>query len=116
LASLETFLGAHEQGVVEGCYGEFVGGVANRCTVRVVLKPGEAACLANNLRRPWEPHKYSSIEEQDSMLQALQAWVSAYYTRDGSWSYREHRRIFDGHRGPKVEHTEATDGDEGLRI
>jgi adenylate kinase family enzyme len=110
MGSLEAFLNTHDQWVVEGCYGELVEAVASRCTELVFLNPGEAACLANNLRRPWEPHKYSTPEEQDSMLRALQAWVAAYYTRDDSWSYRAHRRIFDGHRGPKVEHTVAISG------
>jgi hypothetical protein len=34
------------------------------------------ACLANNARRPWEPHKYASLEEQNSMVASLQAWVA----------------------------------------
>ena len=40
------------------------------------------------------------------MLEALQAWVADYYTRAGPWSYEEHRRIFDGYTGKKVEYRE----------
>lgn len=107
-ASLEAFLDANGTWVVEGCYGELIEAVASRCTELILLNPGEAACLANNLRRPWEPHKYSSLEEQNSMLQALQAWVAGYYTRDDSWSLRAHRRIFDAHRGRKLEVTSVS--------
>lgn len=39
------------------------------------------------------------------MLEGLQAWVADYYRRDDAWSYRAHRRIFDNHRGCRIEHT-----------
>ncbi len=103
-ASLESFLATHSEWVIEGCYGELVELAAPQCSELVFLNPGESVCLANNLNRPWEPHKYSSSEEQDAMLSALQSWVSGYYTRTDPWSYTYHRRIFDSHQGPKVEH------------
>jgi adenylate kinase family enzyme len=106
-ASLTDFLAAHHSWVVEGCYGELVETAARHCTELIFLNPGVDACLANNRRRAWEPHKYASKEQQDSMLEVPQAWVAAYYTRDGSWSYQAHRRIFDGHRGTKTEVTAA---------
>lgn len=65
------------------------------------LDPGLDACLANNRRRPWEPHKYASPETQDAMFDALQAWVAGYYTRDDAWSHRAHRALFEAHRGRK---------------
>jgi len=104
-ASLAQFLEQNASWVIEGCYGELIEAAAPHCTELVFLNPGREACLANNLRRPWEPHKYASIEEQNTMLGALQSWVAEYYDREGSWSYREHRRIFAAHRGSKVEHT-----------
>jgi hypothetical protein len=63
-------------------------------------------CLANNLKRPWEPHKYASLELQNTMLSQLQEWVAGYYQRKDPWSYRVHREIFDAFAGPKVEHRE----------
>ncbi len=104
-ASLEQFLVAHDAWVIEGCYGDLVEAAAARSTELVFLNPGEAACLANNLRRPWEPHKYPSLEQQNSMLATLQAWVMDYYRRSGPWSYAEHRRIFDNFTRAKTEHT-----------
>lgn len=101
LQSLAAFLDAHERWVIEGCYGELVEAAAPRCTELVFLDPGLEACLANNLRRPFEPHKYASKAAQDEKLAELQAWVRSYYTRDDAWSFREHVRIFDAHRGAK---------------
>jgi hypothetical protein len=72
----------------------------------VFLNPGIDVCLANNLRRPWEQHKYASLEAQNAMLSQLQEWVSEYNQRDDAWSYRAHREIFDAFTGPKVEHRE----------
>jgi hypothetical protein len=65
------------------------------------------ACLANNPRRPWEPHKYASLEHQNTMLSQLQKWVAGYYERADAWSYRVHREVFDAFAGPKVEYREV---------
>lgn len=107
--SLDEFLARHDAWVIEGCYGELVEAAAPRCTELVFLNPGLDACLANNARRPWEPHKYASPEQQDAMLATLRAWVTDYYHRTDSWSYQAHRRIFDAHAGAKVEHTAGPD-------
>jgi len=104
-ASLTEFLDSHGAWVIEGCYGELVEAAASRSTELIFLNPGRDACLANNARRPWEPHKYASAEQQDAMLANLQAWVADYYIRTDQWSYAAHRRIFDAHRGRKIEHT-----------
>jgi adenylate kinase family enzyme len=105
--SLEEFLAQHDRWVVEGCYGDLVEAVAPRATQLVFLNPGLEACLANNARRPWEPQKYASLEQQNAMLTTLNEWVADYYRRDDPWSYAGHRRIFDLHAGDKVEHTEV---------
>jgi adenylate kinase family enzyme len=107
--SLAQFLAQHERWVIEGCYGDLVEATAPHCTLLMFLNPGLDACLANNARRPWEPQKYASIEEQDAMLATLNEWVADYYRRDDQWSYAGHRRIFDAHAGDKVEHTDAFD-------
>ncbi|KZC21730.1 MULTISPECIES: shikimate kinase [Rhodanobacter] len=103
-ASLHEFLDSHAAWVIEGCYGELVEAAAPHCSELVFLNPGRDACLANNKRRPWEPHKYASPEAQDAMLTNLQAWVSGYYERDDDWSYCRHRHIFDAFGGNKTEH------------
>lgn len=103
VASLRVFIASEPRWVIEGCYGELIAYAAEHCTELVFLNPGLEACLANNQRRPWEPHKYASKAAQDAMLANLQAWVTDYYTRDDAWSYAAHRRIFDAHQGVKRE-------------
>src|SRR5215471_20938754 len=97
-ASLDTFIADSPDWVIEGCYGELIEAAASSATELVFLNPGLDACLANNARRPWEPHKYASLEQQNAMLAHLQTWVTDYYHRAGPWSYAAHRRIFDTHQ------------------
>lgn len=106
-ASLDEFISSNSTWVIEGCYGELVQAASLHCTKLLFLNPGIESCLANNLQRPWEPHKYASIDEQNKMLPALQAWVAGYYERDDSWSYKSHRAVFDAFSGVKVEHLES---------
>ena len=105
LTSLEEYLAANDTWVIEGCYGELVAAAAARCTQLEFLNPGLEACLANNRRRPWEPDKYKSLDEQNAMLDTLQEWVTSYYTRDDAWSYKAHRELFDAHAGAKTEYS-----------
>lgn len=101
--ALANFIQANDTWVIEGCYGELVQAASAHCTELIFLNPGLSACLANNRRRPWEPHKYDSKEAQDAMLDNLQAWVAGYYAREDDWSYRAHRRVFDAFTGNKRE-------------
>ena len=105
-ASLRNFIDSHAAWVIEGCYGELIRAASVHCTLLVFLNPGMDACLANNLTRPWESHKYASLELQNTMLGQLQEWVANYYQRTDAWSYQVHREIFDAFAGPKVEHRE----------
>ena len=102
-ASLMAFLAENEQWAIEGCYGELVATASEHCTELIFLNPGLDTCLAHNLARPWEPHKYASKQAQDEMLGNLQAWVTEYYQRQDQWSYHAHRIIFDSFAGPKSE-------------
>ena len=110
-ADLEAFLAGHDRWVIEGCDGDLVAAALHVCTELVFLNPGLAACLENNRRRPWEPHKYDSAEEQARGLPFLLAWVEEYYTRDGPRSYAFHRRLFDGYGSAKRELTETIESD-----
>lgn len=100
---LRRFIARHPSWVIEGCYGELIESAAPHCSEMVFLNPGLEACLANNRRRPWEPHKYASKAAQDAMLAPLLDWVRSYYARDDAWSYARHRRVFDGFGGTKRE-------------
>ena len=89
--------------VIEGCYGDFIEAALPYCTELLFMNPGKEVCLANNGKRPWEPHKYESKEKQDSMLPFLLGWVGSYYEREDPCSYQYHRRVFDGFEGVKRE-------------
>jgi adenylate kinase family enzyme len=103
LADLHTFVRIHSDWVVEGCYGDLIEAALPFCTQLVFINPGQDACLANNAQRPFEPHKYASKEEQDSMLPFLMDWVSKYDARNDNCSYTCHRRVYDAFQGAKRE-------------
>jgi adenylate kinase family enzyme len=103
LADLRAFVDANPAWVVEGCYGDVVEAALPFCTELLFMNPGKDVCLANNGRRPWEPHKYASKEKQDSMLPFLLDWVGKYYERNGNCSYAYHRKVFNGFDGNKRE-------------
>lgn len=98
---LRDFGAQHSDWVIEGCYGEWIELMSPMASHLVFLNPGVEACLANNLRRPHEPHKYASLEAQNAMFEALQHWVRHYPERDDAWSLRNHQRVFEAFRGPK---------------
>jgi adenylate kinase family enzyme len=100
---LRAFFDAHPAWVAEGAYGDLVEQALPYCTELVFLNPGKDACLLNNARRPWEPHKYASMAAQQSMLPMLTDWVAQYYERDDACSYAWHRRVFDAWQGNKRE-------------
>ena len=105
-ADLEAFCTTHTDRIAEGCYGALAEYTLRWTPELIFVNPGEAACVANCRARPWEPHKYASKAEQDSKLEFLLTWVSAYYTRDDDMSLARHRAIFDTYTGPKREITQ----------
>lgn len=104
-ADLLAFVNAHPAWVAEGCYGNLIEMALPYCSELVFMNPGRAVCLANNRKRPWEPHKYASMEAQQSKLDFLLEWVGGYYERGDTMSYACHRRLFDGFDGNKTEVT-----------
>ena len=115
MSDLSTFIGAHAAWVIEGCYGELAKAGLRYCSELIFLNPGLEACLKNNRARPWEPHKYTSRQDQDAMLETLQAWVTSYYQRTDAWSYAAHRALFDAFEGRKIEHTSPVSDDSHAR-
>jgi len=105
LTLLRRFINANEQWVIEGCYGDLVEAALPYCTELRFLNPGIETCLAHCNRRPWEPSKFSSAEQQDAMLSQLIQWVQEYKTRDDEYGLKRHRQVFDRFSGPKHEYT-----------
>jgi len=102
-ADVRAFCNANASWVVEGCYATLVKAALEFSPRLIFLNPGEARCIANCRARPWEPHKYTSKQEQDERLSFLLSWVSEYYRRDGDLSLAGHRQCFDEYAGPKEE-------------
>ena len=105
LELLKAFIGAHEEWVVEGCYGDLIEAALPHCTELLFLNPGVEACVAHCHQRPWEPEKFASPEAQDAMLKQLVLWVKEYETRDDEYGLKRHRKTFDEFKGPKREFT-----------
>ncbi len=103
LVDLRAFMDAHAVWVIEGCYGSLIEAVSREATELLFLNPGTNECLENCRSRPWEPHKYASMVEQEKNLEMLLRWVSAYQDRADDCSLRAHRALFEQFSGPKQE-------------
>jgi adenylate kinase family enzyme len=115
-ARIDGLLDGHDDWIVEGCYADLLELVRPRATEFVFLDPGVEACRANCRRRPFEPHKYASPQEQDRNLPMLLEWVGRYAERTDAFSAAAHRRLFDGFDGPKHRFTSEVGAEERARI
>lgn len=102
-ADVRAFCCGQDRWIVEGCYADLIAVALESKPKLLFLNPGMQACLENCQSRPWEPHKYASIEEQNARLPALLSWVSEYYTRTGDLSLRAHVDCFSVYPGKKRE-------------
>ncbi len=101
IRALDQFAAQHSQWIIEGCYGELIEHVSKQCSELIFLDPGVEKCLFNNLSRPWEPHKYPSLEEQNKHFAFLQSWVKSYYSRTDECSHQYHMATYEAHTGKK---------------
>jgi adenylate kinase family enzyme len=105
LRMLPAFIQSNEQWIVEGCYSDLIQVALPYCTELRFLNPGIEVCVAHCHRRPWEPEKFSSPEDQASMLTQLVQWVRQYETREDEYGLRRHRQVFERFPGRKREYT-----------
>lgn len=103
LREIRRFVERHDRWVVEGCYADLLEPLLGKAQAVRFLNPPVATCQTRCRNRPWEPHKYASMADQDKNLPFLLQWVSEYPTREGPLSLRAHRKIFDAFRGDKLE-------------
>ena len=106
IAMIHAFVEANPEWIVEGCYAGLVESILPFATELRFLNPGIQACVANCRARPFEPHKYASMDEQNARLEFLLSWVREYVVRDDEYSLAAHRRLFDAFTGPKREYTD----------
>ena len=105
LTLLGQFLASNDQWIIEGCYGDLVEAALPHCSELRFLNSGVETCVAHCNRRPWELSKFSSAEEQNTMLRQLIQWVKDYESSDDEYGLKRHRRIFDGFSGARREDT-----------
>ena len=98
-----AFIHAHDKWIIEGCYADIIKPLLAFTDTLIFLNPGVDACIRHCQNRPWEPGKFPSKEAQDAHLQFLLDWVRAYETRDDEYGLKQHKKIFNGFTGQKVE-------------
>jgi hypothetical protein len=101
VGEVQRFCRDHESWIIEGCYADLIEASFPWTPELIFMDPGREVCISNCRRRPHEPHKYRTKEEQDQKLDFLLTWVADYYARDGLMSYRSHKELFDRYNGPK---------------
>ena len=102
LRMLHAFIQSNEQWIVEGCYSDLIQAALPYCTELRFLNPGIEVCVAHCHRRPWEPEKFSSPEDQAAMLTRLVQWVREYETREDRVRFEAASSGFRAIRGSKA--------------
>lgn len=102
---IDEFTKLHPDWVIEGCYATLIEYAAKSADSLYFMNLSTRECIENCRRRPWEPHKYPTKDQQDENLPMLVDWIARYPERDDEFSYRAHRRVFDSFAGEKSEIT-----------
>ena len=84
-------------------YADLLDYVSKQASEIIFLNPGVEVCIQNCRSRPWEPHKYSSRDEQDKNLDMLIDWVKKYDTREDEFSLKAHSELYESFTGYKTE-------------
>lgn len=106
VAAIRAALDGHDRWVIEGCYADLLGALADDADGLVFLDPPTEVCLQRARARPWEPHKYATKAEQDANLSMLLDWIAAYAHREGPLGRADHVALYEAFGGDKA-HLEA---------
>jgi len=104
LIIINQFIGENSRWVVEGGYSDLLGLVINYADEIIFLNPSIETCIKNCRSRPWEPHKYTSADEQNENLNMLLDWVKEYPYRNDNFSLYSHKNLFDKYSREKIEY------------
>jgi adenylate kinase family enzyme len=102
-SDLQNFVEKDSNWIIEGCYGSLPTIVKDSIDLLIFMNTGVEKCVANNMKRPWEPEKYKSAEDQNEKLEFLIKWVKEYYERDDEMSLQQHAKFYDEFAGAKLE-------------
>ena len=98
---ISKFIDSNTSWVIEGCYTDLLELIAPHSSEIIFLNLSIDECVSNARKRPWEPHKYKSQEEQDANLEMLTAWIEEYVERDDTFSEKSHKKFYDDYQGTK---------------
>ncbi|MFK7828359.1 MAG: AAA family ATPase [Congregibacter sp.] len=101
-----SFMATHRNWVIEGCYADLLAVATPEATELIYLTIPVEICVDNARKRPWEPHKYASKEDQDKNLNMLIDWIRAYETREDTFSESAHQQLYAAFPGDKRRITE----------
>lgn len=104
IADVRQFIAAHDNWIIEGCYGDLIEAALADCSDLRFVNPGLEVCVANCRRRHSDWTDYRRPEDERSPLEELLPWVRDYDRRDDEFSLARHRAIFDGFNGSKTEY------------
>ena len=99
---INKFLEKNDNWVIEGCYSDLIKLVIPLSTKIIFMDLSIDECVKNASNREWEPHKYSSKEEQDKNLSMLIDWIRNYNIRTDTFSRESHSSIFELYSGDKI--------------
>ena len=102
---IKNFTNKNPNWVIEGCYSDLLSVATQEASKIVFLNPGIETCINNCKKRPWEPHKYASIEEQNKNLEMLLGWVRDYTIRSDEFSFQSHNKLYEKFPGKKEQFT-----------
>lgn len=103
-SEINAFIDNNPKWVIEGWYSDLLGRVIKHVNEVIFLNPGIETCINNCKNRPWEPHKYESLEQQNQNLEMLICWVEQYPVRSDEFSLRSHQKLFNEFIGKKIEY------------
>ena len=98
---VRLFCAGNKSFVIEGCYEDLIAAAFPYRPHLLFLDVSAEICERHCRARPFEPHKYASMEPQSAKLEFLLQWVRDYYTRPGRMSRTEHLKLFESYSGPK---------------
>jgi len=101
---INAFLDNNNNWVIEGCYADLLTLVMPNSDEVIFLNLPIEKCIENAKNRPFEPHKYESLEAQNANLAMLLDWIEQYEVRTDTFSKKAHERLFQGFEGQKVMH------------
>lgn len=105
----------NQQGwVVEGCYSDLLEIVLGYADEIIFMNLPIEACIVNAKARPWEAHKYESMEAQNANLDMLIEWIADYPNRTDSCSQAAHEKLYEKFTGKKTMFTSKLEAASGL--